>query len=101
MIVPPGIPNTISQPTASSERTSEEDPVTRTGDPPGGAGFGGGPGRGAGCGPGTGACREVALVIFGCLWLLESRHEKTPANHECGRTRVARRRRTVESPRRR
>src|SRR4051812_48113081 len=62
MIVPPGMPNTISQPTASSERTSEAEPVTRTGAPPGGAGFGGGPGRG-GVAPGTGACREGALVI--------------------------------------
>src|SRR6266540_3535894 len=59
------MPNTTSTPTASSERTSDWAPVTRTGVPAGGVGFGraGVPGRG---GPGVaaaGAGRDVALVI--------------------------------------
>src|SRR4051794_28438637 len=65
-IVPPGMPNTTSAPTASSERTSDCAPVTRTGVPVGGAGFGRGGGAGVGAGPwdaATGFGREVALVI--------------------------------------
>ncbi|GAA1241015.1 hypothetical protein GCM10009676_27480 [Prauserella halophila] len=41
--MPPGIPKTTSEPTASSARTSDCAPVTRTGVPAGGVGFGRGP----------------------------------------------------------
>ncbi|GAA1273773.1 hypothetical protein GCM10009634_16040 [Saccharothrix xinjiangensis] len=76
--MPPGMPKTTSQPTASRERTSDWAPVTRTGAPLGGAGFGRGPGRGD---DSPGAGREVALVIF-CLVVKGARsgHEKTLAN---------------------
>ncbi|GAA2779142.1 hypothetical protein GCM10010470_10940 [Saccharopolyspora taberi] len=80
--MPPGMPKTTSQPTASSERTSDCAPVTFTGAPPGGAGLGRCPGGGAG----TGLCLVLALVIGsaseseGGGWI-GAGHEKTPADH--------------------
>src|SRR5439155_20688135 len=68
-MVPPGIPNTTSTPTASSERTSDCAPVTRTGAPAGGPGLG----RGGGAGVGLGACRDVALVITSAVRLIRFR----------------------------
>src|SRR5918997_63622 len=89
-IVPPGMPNTTSQPTSSSERTSDWAPVIGTASkrradgagagPP--AGWPGRPGGGAGFGPdgpGTGPGRGVAVVICSSAPLDgESEHEKTP-----------------------
>src|SRR3954470_15117751 len=65
-MVPPGMPKTTSQPTASSDRTSDCAPVTRTGAPDGGAGLGRLPGVGA---PGLAAGRDVALVIGSASWV--------------------------------
>src|ERR1041384_8671497 len=87
------MPKTTSQPTASSERTSDWAPVTRIGAPVGGAGLGRGPGRGD---VGSGACRDGALVII-ASWVSGSGHEKTLDNPEMGRARVARRRRLFGS----
>ncbi|GAA2822935.1 hypothetical protein GCM10010452_58980 [Crossiella cryophila] len=51
-MAPPGMPKTISQPTDSSERTSDCAPVTRTGAPAGGVGRGLAPWDGGGGGVG-------------------------------------------------
>jgi hypothetical protein len=72
-MVPPGIPNTASQPTASSESTSDCAPVTCVGSLTarraaegrvgGGVGFGG-PGTGAGRGIAVPALVPLPLVIW-------------------------------------
>ena len=67
-MVPPGMPKTTSAPTASSERTRDCAPVTRTGVPAGGAGFGRAPGV-PGVGPGFASLRDVALVIGSASWV--------------------------------
>src|SRR5256885_7523425 len=78
MIVPPGMPNTTLHPTASSERTSDCAPVTRTGAPLGAAGLGR---LACGGGVGTGFCRDMALVIWSASRSVGgSGHEKTPAD---------------------
>ncbi|GAB3378796.1 hypothetical protein GCM10027360_57220 [Amycolatopsis echigonensis] len=64
------MPNTTSAPTASSERTSDCAPVTRTGVPAGGAGFGRAPGTPGAVGPGFASLRDVALVIGSASWVL-------------------------------
>ncbi|GLY43646.1 hypothetical protein Amsp01_096690 [Amycolatopsis sp. NBRC 101858] len=62
------MPKTTSAPTASSERTRDCAPVTRTGVPAGGAGFGRAPGV-PGVGPGFASLRDVALVIGSASWV--------------------------------
>ncbi|GAA4544736.1 hypothetical protein GCM10023192_55860 [Amycolatopsis samaneae] len=108
-MVPPGMPKTTSAPTASSERTSDWAPVTLTGVPAGGAGFGRAPGTPGAVGPGFASLRDVALVIGLCLVGLDvslvrvrirrwswswatlcpnmavSEHQKTPADREVAR----------------
>src|SRR3569833_4084589 len=67
-MAPPGMPKTTSAPTAASERTSDWAPVTRTGVPAGGAGFGRAPGV-PGVGPGFASLRDEALVIGSASWV--------------------------------
>src|SRR3954454_22865386 len=86
-IVPPGMPNTTSQPTSSSDRTSDFAPVIGTaskrragaaaGAPAGPGRPGGGAGLGPG-GPGTGPGRGEAVVMGSSAHLRVSEHEKTP-----------------------
>src|SRR3954451_5469603 len=86
-IVPPGMPNTTSQPTSSSDRTSDCAPVIgtaskrRTGAAAGAPAGPGRPGGGAGLGPGgpgTGPGRGEAVVMGSSAHLRVSEHEKTP-----------------------
>src|SRR3954451_128139 len=81
------MPNTTSQPTSSSERTSDCAPVIGTaskrragaadGTPAGPGRAGGGAGLGPG-GPGTGPGRGEAVVMGSSAHLRVSEHEKTP-----------------------
>src|SRR3954463_5959676 len=81
------MPNTTSQPTSSSERTSDCAPVIGTaskrragaaaGAPAGAGRLGGGAGLGPG-GPGTGPGRGEAVVMGSSAHLRVSEHEKTP-----------------------
>src|SRR4051795_5765845 len=81
------MPNTTSQPTSSSERTSDCAPVIGTASkrragaaaeaPVGPGRLGGGAGLGPG-GPGTGPGRGEAVVMGSSAHLRVSEHEKTP-----------------------
>ena len=63
-MVPPGIPNTASQPSASRERTRACAPVIRTGAPTGGVGLGGCTGFGISLGKSLGVAVVMILPYF-------------------------------------